>query len=205
MCLSNVGGLGLRSSGEYLERWNSSCHTSCWSRLQMKKQKAKQLNQVWSQKRLRTLAISFPITLIPTRKLNADKKPLWHSANSSVYGAWKHVKLPITQNGWEPESTALFESLTKGLPPPAPADMAGWLDVFLCLFALCAGKLNLWNRWIEGWPSQNHLIAKHKSQIFDRNTWLEGQTPSPSGYEVSPESSADISFLSLSSHVWLQL
>lgn len=46
----------------------------------------------------------------------------------------------------------------------------GWM--FLCLFALCAGKLNPWNRWTEGWPSQNHLMATHKSQIPDHSTWL---------------------------------
>lgn len=147
----------------------------------MKKQKARQLNQVWSQKRLWMLSVSFPITLIPTRKHNTDKTPLWHSVNSSVYGAWKHVKLPITQNGWEPESTALFESHTKGLPPPAPADLAGWLDVFLFVCSVCRKKLNPWNRWIEGWPPQHHLIATHKSQIPDRFTWLEGQTPYPTG------------------------
>lgn len=128
----------------------------------MKKQKARQLNQVWSQKRLWMLAVSFPITLIPTRKLNADKTPLWHSVNSSVYGAWKHVKLPITENGWEPESTALFESHTKGLPPPAPADLAGWLDVFLFVCSVC--------RKTEPLEQMNRGMAA--PALLDSNTYI---------------------------------
>lgn len=65
------------------------------------------------------------------------------------------------------------------LPQHLQIWQGGWMC--LCLFALFAGKLNPWNRWIEGWPPQNYLIATHKSQIPDRCTWLKGQTPFPTG------------------------
>lgn len=118
-------------------------------------------------------------------------------------GVREHVKLPITQNGWEPRNLQVPLKATQGDYLLPDWGVAVCVFLFVCLYCVSvrpAYQLNLGKRWKEGWPNRHLLIATHKSSIPDLSTWLVCQIPVPTG-KLRPRSDIDVSYLALSSHV----